>query len=64
MLSSGPKLTTTSAATALSAATPTITANFDGIEREFHGFGLVEQIDTEEFAALNQFAIRFEAIEF
>lgn len=27
---------------------------FDGIEREFHGFGMVEQIDTEEFAALNQ----------
>jgi hypothetical protein len=27
---------------------------FDGIEREFRGFGLVEQIDTEEFAALNQ----------
>ncbi|HET9606414.1 MAG TPA: toxin TcdB middle/C-terminal domain-containing protein, partial [Nitrospira sp.] len=27
---------------------------FDGIEREFHGFGMVEQMDTEEFAALNQ----------
>jgi RHS repeat-associated protein len=27
---------------------------FDGIEREFRGFGLVEQIDTEEFAALNE----------
>ncbi len=26
---------------------------FDGIEREFRGFGLVEQTDTEEFAALN-----------
>jgi RHS repeat-associated protein len=26
---------------------------FDGIEREFRGFGLVEQKDTEEFAALN-----------
>jgi RHS repeat-associated protein len=26
---------------------------FDGIEREFHGFGMVEQWDTEEFAALN-----------
>jgi len=26
---------------------------FDGIEREFRGFGLVEQRDTEEFAALN-----------
>lgn len=25
---------------------------FDGIEREFHGFGMVEQTDTEEFAAL------------
>ena len=27
---------------------------FDGIEREFHGFGMVEQMDTEEFAALSQ----------
>jgi RHS repeat-associated protein len=26
---------------------------FDGFEREFRGFGLVEQWDTEEFAALN-----------
>ena len=26
---------------------------FDGIEREFRGFGMVEQCDTEEFAALN-----------
>ena len=26
---------------------------FDGIEREFHGFGMVEQFDTEEFAALS-----------
>jgi RHS repeat-associated protein len=26
---------------------------FDGIEREFHGFGLVEQWDTEEYAALS-----------
>lgn len=26
---------------------------FDGIEREFRGFGMVEQYDTEEFAALN-----------
>lgn len=26
---------------------------FDGVEREFRGFGLVEQQDTEEFAALN-----------
>ena len=25
---------------------------FDGVEREFRGFGLVEQWDTEEFAAL------------
>jgi RHS repeat-associated protein len=25
---------------------------FDGVEREFRGFGLVEQVDTEEFAAL------------
>ena len=27
---------------------------FDGVEREFRGFGLVEQWDTEEFAALSQ----------
>jgi RHS repeat-associated protein len=27
---------------------------FDGEEREFRGFGMVEQIDTEEFAALNR----------
>lgn len=27
---------------------------FDGVEREFKGFGLVEQRDTEEFAALNE----------
>lgn len=27
---------------------------FDGEEREFRGFGMVEQWDTEEFAALNQ----------
>jgi len=26
---------------------------FDGVEREFRGFGLVEQLDTEEFAALS-----------
>jgi RHS repeat-associated protein len=26
---------------------------FDGVEREFRGFGMVEQFDTEEFAALN-----------
>ncbi len=26
---------------------------FDGVEREFRGFGMVEQTDTEEFAALN-----------
>lgn len=26
---------------------------FDGVEREFHGFGMVEQFDTEEFAALS-----------
>ena len=25
---------------------------FDGVEREFRGFGMVEQLDTEEFAAL------------
>ena len=27
---------------------------FDGVEREFRGFGMVEQWDTEEFAALSQ----------
>ncbi|HET6975285.1 MAG TPA: SpvB/TcaC N-terminal domain-containing protein [Pyrinomonadaceae bacterium] len=27
--------------------------HFDGFEREFRGFGMVEQRDTEEFAALN-----------
>ena len=27
---------------------------FDGVEREFRGFGMVEQFDTEEFAALNE----------
>jgi RHS repeat-associated protein len=27
--------------------------HFDGVEREFRGFGLVEQFDTEEFAALS-----------
>jgi RHS repeat-associated protein len=27
---------------------------FDGVEREFRGFGKVEQLDTEEFAALNE----------
>ncbi|MGA9768045.1 MAG: SpvB/TcaC N-terminal domain-containing protein [Blastocatellia bacterium] len=27
---------------------------FDGEEREFRGFGIVEQLDTEEFAALSQ----------
>jgi RHS repeat-associated protein len=27
---------------------------FDGEEREFRGFGMVEQLDTEEFAALSQ----------
>ncbi|GHO98832.1 hypothetical protein KSF_088800 [Reticulibacter mediterranei] len=26
--------------------------SYDGYEREFHGFGMVEQLDTEEFAAL------------
>lgn len=28
--------------------------HYDGIEREFRGFGMVEQWDTEEFAALSQ----------
>jgi RHS repeat-associated protein len=27
---------------------------FDGIEREFRGFGMVEQLDTEEFTALSK----------
>ena len=27
---------------------------FDGVEREFRGFGLVEQFDTEEFSALSE----------
>ncbi|GAB6906473.1 hypothetical protein JCM12296A_23080 [Desulfosarcina cetonica] len=27
---------------------------FDGVEREFRGFGMVEQFDTEEFAVLNE----------
>jgi RHS repeat-associated protein len=27
---------------------------YDGVEREFRGFGMVEQFDTEEFAALNR----------
>ena len=27
---------------------------FDGLEREFRGFGMVEQLDTEEFAALTR----------
>src|SRR5271170_803018 len=26
---------------------------FDGLEREFRGFGMVEQLDTEDFAALS-----------
>ena len=26
---------------------------FDGVEREFRGFGMIEQLDTEEFAALS-----------
>jgi RHS repeat-associated protein len=29
---------------------------FDGVEREFRGFGMVEQWDTEEFAALSESA--------
>jgi hypothetical protein len=29
---------------------------FDGVEREFRGFGMVEQFDTEEFAALGESA--------
>src|SRR5262249_19597847 len=27
---------------------------FDGVEREFRGFGMVEQLDTEELGALSQ----------
>ena len=29
---------------------------FDGVERELRGFGMVEQWDTEEFAALGESA--------
>jgi RHS repeat-associated protein len=29
---------------------------FDGVEREFRGFGMVEQLDSEEFAALGEAA--------
>jgi RHS repeat-associated protein len=34
---------------------------FDGVEREFRGFGMVEQWDTEEFAALTESGILPEA---
>jgi RHS repeat-associated protein len=34
---------------------------FDGIEREFRGFGLVEQLDTEEFAVLSETGVLTEA---
>ena len=34
---------------------------FDGVEREFRGFGMVEQWDTEEFAALTARAATFPA---
>ena len=44
--------TTTSAATA-SSRVPYHHGYFDGEEREFRGFGMVEQFDTEEFAVLN-----------
>ncbi|MBI4488140.1 MAG: toxin [Deltaproteobacteria bacterium] len=30
---------------------------FDGVEREFRGFGRVDQLDTEEFAALRDFSL-------
>ena len=35
---------------------------FDGVEREFRGFGLVEQFDTEEFAALSSTTEEFPSI--
>ena len=44
--------TTASAATASSRATRYHHGYFDGVEREFRGFGMVEQWDTEEFGAL------------
>jgi len=37
---------------------------FDGVEREFRGFGMVEQCDTEEFAALNAVQQLSSAINF
>jgi hypothetical protein len=52
MWSSVSRPTTTSAATASSPATPTTMATSTGEEREFRGFGMVEQWDTEQFAAL------------
>ena len=51
--SSAPRPTTTSAATASSRRFAYHHGYFDGVEREFRGFGMVEQWDTEEFAALN-----------
>ena len=50
--SSASRPTTTSAATASSPRYAYHHGYFDGEEREFRGFGMVEQWDTEEFAAL------------
>ena len=49
----GRDATTASAATASSRATRYHHGYFDGVEREFRGFGMVEQWNTEEFAALS-----------
>ena len=52
--SSASRPTTGSAATGSSPATPTTTATSTAVEREFRGFGMVEQWDTEEFAAFTE----------
>ena len=51
---SGSRPTTTSAATASSRRYAYHHGYFDGMEREFRGFGMVEQWDTEEYAALGR----------
>ena len=48
--SSGSRRSTGSAATGSSPGTPTTTATSTASEREFRGFGMVEQWDTEELA--------------
>ncbi|WP_416841215.1 toxin TcdB middle/N-terminal domain-containing protein [Haloferax sp. DFSO52] len=37
---------------------------WDGVEREFRGFGMVEQFDTERFEAYNQPGLHGEVVEF